>query len=94
MRMAQYKGGLYVVYHIKSTQSEKCFNLASSAKRSCTWKNKKLTLPEYAWTEASKYTNEVVKMKKVTNFMSGIEIEIPSNTPRCCDPSSELYWSM
>ena len=33
-------------------------------------------------------------MKKVTNLMSGVEIEIPHDTPRSCDPSSELYWSM
>jgi hypothetical protein len=33
-------------------------------------------------------------MKRVTNLMSGVEIEIPHDTPRSCDPSSELYWSM
>jgi len=33
-------------------------------------------------------------MKRVRNLMSGVEIEIPYNTPRSCDPSSELYWSM
>lgn len=33
-------------------------------------------------------------MKKVRNLMSGVEIEIPYDTPRACDPSSELYWSM
>ena len=33
-------------------------------------------------------------MKKVINLMSGVEIEIAADTPRCCDPSSELYWSM
>lgn len=34
------------------------------------------------------------KFKKVINIMSGTEIEILTDTPRCCDPSSELYWSM
>jgi hypothetical protein len=33
-------------------------------------------------------------MKKVKNLMSGVEIEIAADTPRCCDPSSELYWTM
>jgi hypothetical protein len=33
-------------------------------------------------------------MKTVKNLMSGIDIEIPVDTPRSCDPSSELYWSM
>ena len=36
----------------------------------------------------------VATMKTVTNLMSGVEIEIPHDTPRSCDPSSELYWSM
>ena len=34
------------------------------------------------------------KMKTVTNLMTGKEIQIERDTPRCCDPSSELYWSM
>jgi hypothetical protein len=33
------------------------------------------------------------KMMKVRNLMSGIEVEIPVDTPLCCDPSSETYWS-
>jgi hypothetical protein len=32
-------------------------------------------------------------MKTVTNLMTGKEIRIPHDTPRACDPSSELYWS-
>jgi hypothetical protein len=35
----------------------------------------------------------VVKVTKV-NMMSGKEFEQPINTPLCCDPSSETYWSM
>ena len=33
-------------------------------------------------------------MKTVTNLMSGKQIQIPHDTPRSCDPSSELYWTM
>jgi len=36
----------------------------------------------------------VPTMKTVTNLMSGAQIQIPHDTPRSCDPSSELYWSM
>ena len=32
--------------------------------------------------------------KLVKNLMTGAMVEIPHNTPRACDPSSELYWSM
>jgi len=34
------------------------------------------------------------KMKKVKNLMTGKEIEIREDTPYCCDPSNETYWSM
>jgi hypothetical protein len=33
-------------------------------------------------------------MKTVRNLMSGALVEIAHDTPRSCDPSSELYWSM
>ena len=36
----------------------------------------------------------VPTMKTVKNLMSGKDIQIPHDTPRACDPSSELYWSM
>ena len=28
------------------------------------------------------------------NLMTGVDVQIPYDTPRSCDPSSELYWSM
>lgn len=34
------------------------------------------------------------KTKVVRNLMTGKEIEIDINTPACCDPSTETYWSM
>ena len=34
------------------------------------------------------------KTRKVRNLMTGTEIEIDYDTPRSCDPSSELYWSI
>ena len=36
----------------------------------------------------------VPTMKTVKNLMSGVDIQIAHDTPRSCDPSSELYWSM
>lgn len=35
-----------------------------------------------------------VPTTKVRNLMTGKEIEIAADTPLCCDPSSETYWSM
>ena len=34
------------------------------------------------------------RTRMVTNIMTGLVVEIPDDTPRCCDPSSELYHSM
>lgn len=36
----------------------------------------------------------VATMKTVKNLMTGKDIQIEHDTPRCCDPSSELYWTM
>ena len=33
-------------------------------------------------------------MKTVTNLMSGVDIQIPHDTPWSCNPASETYWSM
>jgi hypothetical protein len=33
-------------------------------------------------------------MKTVRNLMTGAAVEIAHDTPRSCDPSSELYWTM
>ena len=33
------------------------------------------------------------KMKTVTNLMTGKTIQIDRDTPWCCNPASESYWS-
>ena len=32
--------------------------------------------------------------KTVKSLMTGEDVQIAADTPRCCDPSSETYWSM
>jgi hypothetical protein len=34
------------------------------------------------------------KTRIVTNLLSGGLVRIGVNTPACCDPSTETYWSM
>lgn len=47
------------------------------------------------WPASKGYRIEfVATMKTVTNLMTGAAVEIAHDTPRSCDPSSELYWSM
>ena len=75
--------------------TETAYNQERGAKIACTRLNK-----EWATSCFKVMTYEQfdyyypVKMKKVRNLMSGVEIEIAEDTPLCCDPSSETYWSM
>jgi len=34
------------------------------------------------------------KYKTVKNLMNGQNVRIEYDAPRCCDPSTELYWCM
>lgn len=34
------------------------------------------------------------KMKTVKSLMTGAEVKIEHDTPWCCNPASETYWSM
>ena len=34
------------------------------------------------------------KTRKVKSLMTGAELEIAYDTPMCCDPSTETYWSL
>jgi hypothetical protein len=84
----------YIVYHKTSTQMLKMFNQESAAKRSTTCMNRNAGRESYAYADDQDYYNNVVTKKTVKNLMTGKDIVIDSNTPRCCDPSSELYWTM
>lgn len=48
----------------------------------------------YTVTDKDTFLALPVPMKTVRNLMTGELMEIPVNTPRSCDPSTELYWSM
>lgn len=84
----------YVVYHKASTIILKSFNTAASAKRSATCMNRNAGDVYYTFADRETYEKRTATRKKVKNLMTGQEIEIDSNTPRCCDPSSETFWSM
>lgn len=47
----------------------------------------------YAMSEENNYYQNHVKTRVVKNLMTGADVKINSNTPLCCDPSSETYWS-
>lgn len=84
----------YVVYHKASTQILKTFNQKSAAKRSATCMNRNAGDVYYTYADRETYERRVVTRKTVKNLMTGQEVEIDSNTPWCCNPASETYWSM
>lgn len=47
-----------------------------------------------AFVRAAKEVYVDPGMKTVINILSGKPVEIRADTPRCCDPSSELYHCM
>ena len=51
---------------------------------------------EYStWPQSQGYRIEFLPtMKTVRNLITGQAVEISHDTPRACDPSSELFWSM
>jgi len=49
---------------------------------------------KYGMASLEWFTENIEKTVTVKSLMNGAEIRQPINTPRCCDPSTELYWSM
>lgn len=47
-----------------------------------------------ATAEAAWYHSVIEQRVTRRNLMTGAEFTQSVNTPRCCDPSSETYWSM
>jgi len=52
--------------------------------------------PMFDWGCAdSQYFHQFIESRRlVRNLITGAEVELAQNTPRSCDPSSELYWTM
>lgn len=50
-------------------------------------------LPDMVIDTAENF-RKIEKYETVTNLMTGLPVRQLVNTPRCCDPSTELYWSI
>lgn len=87
---------MYVVFRTDKPHAEKrYFSSASSAKRATTCANRRAGGLVYNWVHQSWFLLKYpVGTKTVRNLMTGQDIEIAEDTPYCCDPSSERYWSM
>lgn len=97
----------YVIYNKETTiqyraraRSVGCYKeywaSESAAKAALTRAHRdgKINRDDYAIAEARDFRDNIEKTETVINLMSGKEVKQGVNTPRCCDPSSELYWSM
>ena len=92
----------YVIFNIQTEKlfkkphhfSGAMYDTERGAKGMATRLNKKAGSEDWMVITTEDYNALPVKMKKVRNLMSGTEIEIAEDTPLCCDPSSETYWSM
>lgn len=87
---------MFVVFHTQFPhKGPRYFKTASGAKRATTCANRRAGSLVYNWVEESWFKLAYpVGMKTVKNLMTGQEVEIPTDTPYCCDPSSERYWSL
>jgi hypothetical protein len=87
---------MYVVFHTEfPRQDRRYFKTLAGAKRSATCSNRNAGKFVYNYVEESWFDLKYpVKTKVVKNLMSGKEVEIAEDTPWCCNPASETYWSM
>lgn len=57
-------------------------------------KTEALVKADFAIAEVAEFHANIEKKVTRKNLMSGEEYEEAVNTPNCCSPSSETYWSM
>jgi hypothetical protein len=92
----------YVVYSTKTTAivTEKAFGRSSfktlaAAKATRTRMIRRgITPSTIAVADSNYYINHIKQQVEKTNLMSGKKYMEDVNTPLCCSPASETYWSM
>ena len=93
----------FVVYDINSTQTvnEKRWGretykteAAAKAARTRMIKRLKYDANSLAISDVAFYTKSIAKTVTKINIMTGLPYEESVNTPLCCSPASETYWSM
>jgi len=87
---------MYVVFHTADPHADKrYFKSAAGAKRSATCANRNAGRTVYSYMEETLFAlKHPVKTKVVKSLMTGAEVVIAEDTPWCCNPASERFWSM
>lgn len=93
---------MFVIYNKETTRylrvirnrdwADAMFKTLAAAKAHMTRNNVDSNV--YAIAEYKDFVKNIEKKVTVRNLMSGKDVVQSINTPRCCDVSSELYWSM
>lgn len=78
----------YVLYRTDTLEMVRYYTYQKAAHNAC--------LPGLSVTDITTFTNmrENGPTKMVKNLMTGKMVEIAADTPWCCNPASETYWSM
>jgi hypothetical protein len=86
---------MFVVFHTANPHADKrYFKTLAGAKRSATCSNRNAGKFVYNYVEESWFNIKYpVGTKIVKNLMTGQDVEISEDTPWCCNPASETYWS-
>ena len=96
----------YVIYHTATTRflrilknkywEDAKFETEAAAKACLTRLEKKgaVERSSVAIAESGLFHATIEKTETVQNLMSGKDVVQAVNTPLCCDPSSETYWSI
>jgi hypothetical protein len=85
----------YLAYHRGVRTNVECFASAAAAKAAITREHKRgaICASNFAVASAEEFA-KLEKMETVKNLMSGKDVVQPVNTPYCCNPSTETYWSI
>lgn len=85
----------YLALHPGVKTNLEWFASAAAAKAAITREHKRgaIHAASFAVATVDEFA-EIEKSETVKNLMSGKDVVQSVNTPRACDPSSELYWSM
>lgn len=90
----------YVVYEVNSSRIVGIninYHATERSAKSCRTRlvnSGKYTADDLAVAELDYYRKNIEKMIKRRNLLTGAEYEESINTPNCCSPASETYWSM
>lgn len=98
---------MYIIYNKETTRMvhnlpgsryqmfEKGFSTERAAKSFLTrMVNKGADRNLFAIADKATFHATIEKQVTKRNIMSGKDFTQPINTPACCDPSTETYWSM